>query len=183
MPWLNVLMDDERNVKLAGLLGRLLTWIGFVWVSLIVLGGMGILNPGGPLGDFIARFLTGGILPAFVLLAAGRALRRRSRKRVEELEQPDESLDRPPATRAEPPAPAPVKASPAPAPPKPPQPRPETKPAPKSLEEALFKVEDRSSMAPEHVVDDPAGLDLHAAPKTSQEMIDEARRKFRPESP
>ena len=63
-------MDDERNVKLAGLLGRLLTWIGLVWVSLIVLGGMGILNPGGPLGDFIARFLTGGILPAFVLLAA-----------------------------------------------------------------------------------------------------------------
>ena len=173
-------MDDERNVKLAGLLGRLLTWIGLVWVSLIVLGGMGILNPGGPLGDFIARFLTGGILPAFVLLAAGRALRRRSRKRVGEPEQPVESLDRPPAPRAEPPTPAPVKASPAPAPPKPPQPRPEPKPAPKSLEEVLLKMEDRSSTAPERVVDDPIELDLHTTPKTSQEMIDEARRKFRP---
>ncbi len=171
-------MDDEPNVKLAGLLGRLLTWIGFVWVSLILLGGMGILNPGGPLDDFISRFLPGGILPAFVLLAAGRALRRRSRKRVEETDQPDEPLDRPPATRTEPPTSAPVKASPAPAPPKPPQRRPEPKPAPKSLEEVLTKMEDRSSTAPEHVVDDPIELDLHAAPKTSQEMIDEARRKF-----
>jgi len=176
-------MDDERNVKLTGFLGRLLTWIGLAWVSLIVLGGMGILNPGGPLGDFIARFLAGGILPAFVLLAAGRALRRRSRKEVERPDQLGQSLDRPPTTGVEPTAPPPVKASPAPAPPKPPKPRPKPTPRPKSLEEVLSEMEDKGSTAPERVVDEPAGLDLHTAPKTSKEMIDEARRKFKTDRP
>ena len=76
----------EQNVNLLALLGRLLTFVGVVWFGIIVLGGIGLLSELGMSGDFLAG-VGGSVIPALILLAAGRALRRRA-KAIEDKNSP-----------------------------------------------------------------------------------------------
>lgn len=72
-------VEGESNTPNAiGCLGRALSLMGLAWVGAVVLAGLGILDRLG-LSPALLAGLTGSIIPAFVLIAVGRAIRSRSR--------------------------------------------------------------------------------------------------------
>jgi hypothetical protein len=61
-----------------GCLGRVLTFLGVIWLAFVVLGSIGLLSEVG-IGEGFFVGAVGSAIPAVLLLAAGRALRRRGR--------------------------------------------------------------------------------------------------------
>ncbi|MGH8913000.1 MAG: hypothetical protein ACRDZM_00600, partial [Acidimicrobiia bacterium] len=68
----------DQNPSPMGCLGRLLTFLGVVWIGIVVLASVGALNERQFGGDFLVG-ISGSIVPAILLIAAGRALRRRAK--------------------------------------------------------------------------------------------------------
>jgi hypothetical protein len=192
----------DQNVNAVGCLGRVLTFFGVVWIAIIVLGGMGLLSDAGFSGEFLAGF-GGSIIPGLLLLGAGRALRRRAAALDDQsvsTPTPDQlhtEGSRVPSIRLEP-TPAPPR-SPTPTtfpipptestPPKPSAPKPPApKPRPvdpmvktrgdvaKSIESALSGLEEASD-EPTREESAPFGVEP-GRHKTSQELVDEARRRW-----
>ncbi|MGC2240795.1 MAG: hypothetical protein WA726_08150 [Acidimicrobiia bacterium] len=192
-------VDGESSTPNAiGCFGQALSLIGFAWAGLVVLGGLGILEGLGMSPALVAG-LAGSIIPAFLFIAVGRAIRSRSRRETRRASptgastpgpvRADPSGRRPnlPATppilpgRIEP-RPVVPPANPAPAPrptmrsePSPKRPvvtaQTDETPAPRPTHEPDFRVE-YPSTTPRSTT---PGM---ARPKTSQEMIEEARKKW-----
>jgi hypothetical protein len=190
----------DQNVNAVGCLGRVLTFFGVVWIAIIVLGGMGLLSDTGFSGEFLAGF-GGSIIPGLLLLGAGRALRRRAAAMEDQSAStptPDQlhtEGSRVPSIRLEP-TPAPPR-PPTPitfplpptesTPPKPSAPKPPAKPRPvdpivetrrdvaKSIESALSGLEEVSEEPTREST--PFGVEP-GRHKTSQELVDEARRRW-----
>jgi hypothetical protein len=140
----------EQRIEPAGCLGGLFTLLGIVWLGLVLFAGVfGLRDNPGSWGALI-----GSTIPALVFLAVGRVLRRRAAEKREapSLPQPSEIPARPSpvVTEPSPPRPSPVFPEPGPE-----APSPEAEPS----------------------------LELHPPPapppaRTSQEMIEEARRRW-----
>jgi hypothetical protein len=158
----------DQNINAVGCLGRALTILGTLWLGFLVLGGIGVLsNVGISEGFFAGAF--GSAIPGVLLLWAGRSLRRRARTMEPQIEPaapapvPGPTEKRVPTMRVEssqtetpppqiPPPPSPVRAAPKPVP---------------SPNEPL----------PNDLLDLPPPL-IPPEPKTSRQLIDEARKKW-----
>ncbi len=181
-------MADQQNVTIdaAGCLGRVFTAVGVVWLMIAILVSLGVLNRSGFGGGVIA-VMAGSIFPALLLIAAGRALRRRSRLATTNQQipspQPGRSPKRVPTSRVEP-------AQKAPLPPPPPVTQVPTpvvqKPAPRPAETMAPIPEPTTSSTPAPSVPAPVtppsrvpGSARSAAPpKTSRELIEEAHKRW-----
>lgn len=168
--------EQNATVDAAGCLGRALTAIGAVWAVIAILASVGILNRFGLGSGFIAT-AAASLFPAFLLLAAGRALRRRSRAvRVDQPAPTRAGTKRVPSSRQTPaqqaPIPAPVPTSP---PPKPAAPSPAPKP-----EAQTESPEPTSPSAPTPSIAPtlPGRAGPIGRPKTSEELIEEARKRW-----
>jgi len=184
----------DQNVNAVGCLGSILTTLGLLWIGFIVLAGMGVLSELGMSGGFLAG-LGGSILPGLLLLGAGRAVRRRART-IETRNAPMPTVDvstsegkRVPSIRPEPlerPAPTVTRTSipiPEPTLPKPDQALPQrVEPVPKARRPPSKIVEDTVPHGEGVSSDDPSigprTDDGKSRPKTSQELVDEARRRW-----
>jgi hypothetical protein len=187
-------MADQSNNPV-GCLGRVLTFIGSFWLVIVVLAGMGVLSEFG-LGGEIFAWVGGTIIPALLLLAAGRALRRRARAMEQETTvivaptPPGVPGRRVPTTRTETPQPAvtpPVLPGRAPPTSRPvprqleplPPPAPTPAPAPaRGLEEVIPPPtgegpEEKPTAGPAPVIEPRA-----TRPKSSRELVEEARQKW-----
>ena len=161
----------DQNINAVGCLGRALTILGTLWLGFLVLGGIGVLsNVGISEGFFAGAF--GSAIPGVLLLWAGRSLRRRARTMEPQIEPappasvPGPTEKRVPTIRIEssqtetPPSPIPLPPSQVRTAPKP------VPPAP-SPNEPL----------PNDLIDLPPPL-VPPEPKTSRQLIDEARKKW-----
>jgi hypothetical protein len=190
---------DDRNLNPVGCLGRALTFLGIVWIGIIILGSIGLLSELGMTGDFLAG-IGGSIIPGLLLLAAGRGLRRRAKTMEGQpgpVIAPPQGSDpgkRVATSRTEPTTstgPATVLTPPRVPTSEPLAPRPQVKPAPKpvvptrrdvtrSLEEALPPLDQD---LPEKTLQTSA-MDLKPPPpKTSRELVDEARKRWGGDKP
>jgi hypothetical protein len=199
---------SEQNANAVGCLGRVLTFIGLVWIGLIVLGGIGILSRLGVRDTFIAGVVGTSIIPGLLFLASGRVLRRRAATmsgpegQTSSTPVPDQELSkgkgkgvrsirleptaRPAPKPATPPMPTPTPI-PEPTPPRPAQQRPTPvdpiakarRDVAKSLEEAVAGLEE--STEPSQQPGSTGGK--RTRPKTSQELVDEARRRWGVDKP
>ena len=170
-------MTDQPSTNPSGRLGSVLSAVGFAWLLLSILAGMDVLSEIGLPTELIAG-LRGNILPAVVLIVAGRSMRKRARRRVEKEEpKPARPAQRPQQRPQPPPLPRPKAPRTEPAA--------HREPSPKataqrrdvvSLEEALAELESDAEPAEEPLP--PSDSDQPASPKTSEEMLEEARRKW-----
>ncbi|MEE8375103.1 MAG: hypothetical protein V3S26_02130 [Acidimicrobiia bacterium] len=157
--------DNDGRARL----GRILSGIGSVWFVLYFVSRF--INVGGtPLGDILAFFGSSFFIP-LVLLFAGRSIRRRSRRvSVEDAlgspKDPSEQQDQPTPPPAPPPVPRPVQRRPAPPP---------VEAAPVDADELAkaigFDPSEETASLPDIEVEE-------VRPKTSDEMIAEAHRRF-----
>ncbi|HVR77879.1 MAG TPA: hypothetical protein VMS99_05745 [Acidimicrobiia bacterium] len=199
---------SEQNANAVGCLGRMLTFLGLVWIGLIVLGGIGILSRLGVREPFIAGLVGTSIIPGLLFLASGRVLRRRAATMAEPEGQtsstpvPDQELSRSKgkgvrSIRLEPTArPAPKQSTPPmpiptptrePTPPRPAQQRPRPvdpiakarRDVAKGLEEAVAGLEESTESSQQ--LGSIGGK--RPRPKTSQELVDEARRRWGVDKP
>jgi hypothetical protein len=180
-------MADQSNNPV-GCLGRVVTLFGVAWLVVVVLAGMGLVSEFGPAGGVLA-WLGGSFIPALILLAAGRAIRRRARtmdgndtvaiptnipgKRVPST-RPESTrpVVTPPVIPGRtPPASRPIPRQLDPLPP------PST-PRPSSLEEVIPPPAD-TGPEPKPVPPPPPAVDpTTVRPKTSRELVEEARKKW-----
>jgi outer membrane biosynthesis protein TonB len=147
----------EQRIDGAGCLGRVLTLLGIIWLGVVVFAGLfGLRDDAGGLATLI-----GSTLPALVLLGAGRTLSRRAAERRDAPSLPQPEAPTTPSSTSQtqkPPAP------PAPAP---------------SQPSEVFPKPTRSDPAPQP--EPPVELPpppTPSPPKTSQEMIEEARKRW-----
>jgi len=158
----------DQNINPVGCLGRVLTILGTLWLGFLVLGGIGILSDVGISEGFFAGAF-GSAIPGVLLLWAGRALRRRARTMQTQIEPvasapvppPAPSEKRVPTMRVES---SQVESPPAPPPPSPVRTAPKPTPSPNET----------PSLEP---IDLPPPL-IPPEPKTSRQLIDEARKKW-----
>ncbi len=155
----------DQNINPVGCLGRVLTVLGTLWLGFIILGGIGVLSDVGVSEGFFAGAF-GSAIPGVLLLWAGRALRRRARTMETQIEPvtpapvPSPTEKRVPTIRVEP-----LSVETLPPPPVRPAPKPaSTVPIPKEP-------------PPEDLIDLPPPL-VPPDPKTSRQLIDEARKKW-----
>lgn len=166
----------DQNINPVGCLGRMLTILGTLWLGFIVLGGIGVLSEVGISEGFFAGAF-GSAIPALLLLWGGRVLRRRARtmetqtEPVSMLPAPDPAEKRVPSIRIEssqtdtpPILPGSAPTPPAPSP---------FRPAPKTAQPVPSSQEN----PPADLVDLPPLLEP-PEPKTSRQLIDEARKKW-----
>ena len=73
------LMTDERQSNPLRVIGTILTIVGSIWIGFFFLGGIALLDEVGL--DIQALGVFGTLIPGFILLGIGRALRRRGRQR------------------------------------------------------------------------------------------------------
>jgi hypothetical protein len=142
----------DRRIEPAGCLGRALTLLGVIWLAAVVFAGVaGLRDEAGTLSALI-----GSTVPAFILIAVGRVLSRRAAERREQptLPQPTTPPTEPRVTSPAAPPPQPSQVIPKPA---------KSTPAPAPQPDALPELAPPSAPSP---------------PKTSQEMIEEARRRW-----
>jgi len=177
--------DQKVTLDAAGCLGRVLTVLGFIWIGIVALGGMGLLAELGFSGEFLAG-VGGTIVPGLLLLFAGRSLSRRVAKTQATTvavpggaKPPVAPASRVPTSRPKPAQQAPIPIS-LPAEEKPPprsvvKPAPSARPIPEPTAETGDAVEEPLSMLKDPAAFLPSGS---SRPKTSQEMIDEARKKW-----
>jgi hypothetical protein len=152
----------DRQIEPAGCLGRVLTLLGIIWLGIVVFSGIfGLRDSAGSLGALI-----GSTLPGLLLIGVGRTLSRRAAERREQPSLPQPSTpSSPPKTETTTPA------SPPPARPT-----------------EVFPKPTRATPAPvpkEDVPSEPPPPPTPSAPKSSQEMIEEARKRWgrRPQIP
>ena len=158
----------DQNINPVGCLGRVLTILGTLWLGFLVLGGIGILSDVGISEGFFAGAF-GSAIPGVLFLWAGRALRRRARTMQTQIEPvapapvppPAPSEKRVPTMRVES---SQVESPPAPPPPTPVRTGPKPTPSPNET----------PSLEP---IDLPPPL-IPPEPKTSRQLIDEARKKW-----
>ena len=165
---MNVMADGEQSSTAT--LGRILSWIGYLWVVFAVLWGVGVVEAIGISGS-VASGIGRSIVPAIILIGIGRVMRKRSTVDPNEL-RPDVSsgsVPTPPVLPGDTPV---FSYSPPPAPNSKPPPRPAAPPKP-AVEPALEMVASTESR-----VDQGDGAVPLTKPKTSQELIDEARRRW-----
>ena len=164
---MTLMADSEQSS--AATLGTALSWVGYAWFVFAVLWAMGAPQGLGVSGE-LASSIGSTIFPSIVLIGVGRALRRRARV----VESPD-SFGTPP-TVPRPDASYELTPPPAPAPPKPAR----TVAPPKKVVAAPTPV----VTAPEPGVEPPPSEEPGpvtkpaAPPKTSQELIEEARQRW-----
>ena len=165
----------DQNINPVGCLGRILTILGTLWLGFIVLGGIGVLSEMGISEGFFAGAF-GSAIPAVLLLWAGRVLRRRARtmetqaEPVSMLPAPDNEK-RVPSIR--------IESSQTDTPPILPGWAP-TPPVPSPVRPALKRaqpVPSSQESPPADLVDLPPPLEP-PEPKTSRQLIDEARKKW-----
>jgi hypothetical protein len=165
------LTDRESNPSAT--LGRILSWVGFLWFGAAVLQGSGVLDALGLSGSIFTR-IESTVFPAIILIGIGRALRRRALASEETIRpdvsrSPDATPPIIPETRPRYDLPPPT----APAAPKP-APRPVTPPR-------AVVVEPVEAVLPDHSVGSAPVQDPGSTPKppkTSQELIEEARQRW-----
>jgi hypothetical protein len=156
----------DQNINPVGCLGRVLTVLGTLWLGFIILGGIGVLSDVGVSEGFFAGAF-GSAIPGVLLLWAGRALRRRARTMEPQTEPvapapvPGPTEKRVPTMRVEP---LEVEGPPPPPP---------VKPVPKPV--STFPIP--KDPPPEDLIDLPPPL-IPPEPKTSRQLIDEARKKW-----
>jgi hypothetical protein len=156
----------DQNINPVGCLGRVLTVLGTLWLGFIILGGIGVLSDVGVSEGFFAGAF-GSAIPGVLLLWAGRALRRRARTMEPQTEPvapapvPGPTEKRVPTMRVEP---LEVEGPPPPLP---------VKPVPKPV--STFPIP--KDPPPEDLIDLPPPL-IPPEPKTSRQLIDEARKKW-----
>jgi hypothetical protein len=178
----------DQNPNPVGCLGRALTFIGVFWIGIVLLAGLGLFSEFGFARGFLAG-IGGSIIPGVFLLAAGRALRRRARAMGEETPVivtptgPTTPGKRVPTTRTERPetiVTPPV--LPGQTPPTRPVPRqldplpPPTTPT-RNLEEVIPPPESEPEQTAARPAPPPTRLPA-ARPKTSRELVEEARQKW-----
>lgn len=167
-------MAEPAQVTGLGSLGRLLSFFGYVWVGLILFGRFGILGELG-LDIRILGSIGGSIIPGFVLIAAGRALKKRGKVVQEKAESEEATGQEPAPDRPRPPvAETPKPPAPKPTPQKPTPAKPPTATS-RSLEDVLGEMESDSDS---HDIPIASADDVEVVPKTSAEMLEEARRKW-----
>lgn len=160
----------ESDQSPTATLGRVTSWIGYLWFLFAVLWGMGAIQALGVTGS-VASFVGRTVLPAIVLIGVGRVLRKRARV-DEDVIVPDtssEPLRTPPVLPR--PDPTPLVVRPVPKPP----PRPAAPPK-KLVDEPVGVVTETESgdeTSPVRELESPSGRH-----KTSQEMIEEARQRW-----
>ncbi len=183
----------EQSINPVGCLGRLLTFLGVVWIGVVVLGSIGLLAEFGLSGGILA-WISGTIIPALLLLVAGRALRRRART-IDERSAPIPTSPTPTTTprrvaTSRPGQPRPILTPPripetsttstppgtTPRPVEPGAPRPSPPPA-RSLEEVIPPPEEKPGPADPQATP-PQEEPAPARPKTSQELVEEARKQW-----
>ena len=173
-------MSDQSSNNAARRLGTVLSAIGFAWFLLAILADMGALSELGLPRELIAG-LRGNFFTPVILIIAGRSMRKRAKRRAE---QGEPQSPRPAPRPAPIPAPRPAPRhtpSPQASRPKPDQSEASGEPTTQrhdvvSLEEALAGLEPETEPAEESASQsDAEQLD---GPKTSAEMLDEARRKW-----
>jgi hypothetical protein len=158
----------DQNINPVGCLGRVLTILGTLWLGFVVLAGIGVLSDVGISEGFFAGAF-GSAIPGVLLLWAGRALRRRARTMEAQIEPvapapvPGPTEKRVPTIRIES---MQTETPSAPSPPPPTIIKPAPKPVPYPTEP--------SAVEP---VDLPPPL-IPPEPKTSRQLIDEARKKW-----
>lgn len=164
-----------------GCLGRVLTILGVVWFAIVVLGGIGVLSEVGLSEGFFAGAV-GSVIPAVLLLAAGRALRRRARTIDEQSRPapvptaPASGEKRVPTIRTEEPAEVITPPILSDSSPPPTRTRPKTPSRPAQPVPAPEVVPDLETGSGSDT--DLSPIPRPSSPKTSREMIDEARKKW-----
>ena len=169
-------MAEETQSSGLATLGRIVSVLGYLWVVVFFLNRAGLFAELGiNLGD-----LGGNIIPAFILIGVGRAMRRRATPKTDEPESPRPVVLRPGQEVAAKPRPD-VAASPT-------NPKPKPKPEPlkqtrtevaKNLEQVLADMEGEAVDTVDSGVETGAALEaLDVAPKTSAEMLEEAKHQF-----
>jgi hypothetical protein len=158
----------DQNFNPVGCLGRVLTILGTLWLGFVVLAGLGVLSDVGVSEGFFAGAF-GSAIPGVLLLWAGRVLRRRARTMATQIETvapapvPDPTEKRVPTIRIES---MQTETPPAPSPP------------PRTIIKPAAKPAATSTEAPAvEPVDLPPPL-VPPEPKTSRQLIDEARKKW-----
>jgi hypothetical protein len=183
----------ERNVTVdaAGCLGRALTVIGMIWIGFVVLGGIGLFSELGWSGGFAAG-LGGSIVPGLFLIFAGRALRRRSEARSPSPNAPAGTTPpRLPGRTTVPTSPRPAQKAPIPyketalppptsVPPVTEQVEPVILPPPEPVHPAAETRDEKSRRLAEAFsrLEDAQDQKSPFRPKSSQEMIDEAKKRW-----
>lgn len=185
----------DQNLNPVGCLGRALTFLGIVWIGIVVLVSIGVVSDGAVGGGFLAG-IGGSIIPGILLLAAGRGLRRRAKMMEGQpgpvpVAQPPLPEKRVPTSRSEPTATTgPTVMTPPRLPSSEPSaPAPQAKPAPRPPDPVLPARRDVTRRLEEVIpprdddLADKANQTLPIdfkppPPKTSQELIEEARRKW-----
>jgi len=166
-----VVMADGDQSSTASL-GKILSWIGYLWVAFALLWGLGVLEAIGISGS-IASGIGRSVVPAIILIGVGRVMRKRSQA---DPNQPQPDVTRPP--EATPPILSddrPVFSYP---PPAPPAPRPSDRPAPQAKQPAVPPAESMTTSA-ESEEPPPSDPGVPAPKhKTSQQLIDEARQRW-----
>lgn len=179
-------MPEERGAA-ARIIGTILSIIGYLWLAFAVLTWVGAANLLGMSGG-LAAGMGSFAVPAIVLIAAGRAIRRRAAPGPEPAltTAPPPVVASPPSTWYQPAPPAPAPAPPAPGPAAPVPPPPAPAPAPRLTEApAPVPVPAAGSdpTSPEPMADPSATryeeLPLEwVKPRTSGEMVAEARKRW-----
>jgi hypothetical protein len=166
------LTDRESNPSAT--LGRILSWVGFLWFGFAALHGVGALDALGLSGS-ISSGIESMVFPAIILIGIGRAIRRRALA-SEETIRPDVSRV-PGATPPIIPETRPRYDLPPPTGPAAPKPAPRPVSPPKAVVvepvEAALPDDRAERSAPGQ---DPGSTSK--LPKTSQELIEEARRRW-----
>lgn len=164
----------ERESNPSAALGTILSWIGFLWFGFAVAQGMGVLDALGLSGSAFSN-IGSTVFPAIILIGVGRALRRRALA-SEEIIRPDVSQV-PGATPPIIPETRPRYDPPRPTTPVAPKPAPRPAAPPKAV-----VVEPVEPMLPDdQAVRSAPGQGSGSTPrppKTSQELIEEARRRW-----
>jgi hypothetical protein len=166
-----VAMADGEQSSTATL-GRILSWIGYLWLVFAVLWGLGVAEAIGISGPF-ASSIGRSVFPAIILIGVGRVMRKRSQA---DPNQPQPEVSAP--MRPTPPIlpdDRPVFSYP---PPAPPSPKPSARPAPQAKQPAVPPAEPviTAGQSDEPPPSDP-GVQLPKH-KSSQELIDEARQRW-----
>lgn len=165
---MSIMADSDQSPTAA--LGKVLSWIGYLWFLFAVLWGLGAveaLGVSGPVASFVGRT----VLPAIVLIGVGRVLRKRARV-DEDAIVPDTSrspLRTPPVLPRTEPSRSVVRPVPKP----PPRPVAPPKKLVEEPVEVVTNTESGDETSPVRELESSAGRH-----KTSQELIEEARQRW-----
>jgi hypothetical protein len=164
---MGAMADGEQSSTAT--LGRILSWIGYLWLVFAVLWGLGVAEAIGISGSF-ASSIGRSVFPAIILIGIGRVMRKRS---AADPNQPQPDVSRPPGpTPPILPEDGPVFSY------QPPAPKPPARPAPQAKQTALPAAESMTTGGQSYEPPPSAVAVPLPSHKSSQELIDEARRRW-----